>query len=275
MSLWRLVRGEHGVLAALASTASYMVAGGGSPHAALLLALSTFLAEAGLFAHNDLANIEEDRINRPDAPLVAGAVSVNTAKTVAYSSLVAGGLLAAPLGPAPLAVYLAVVTAGVLYNTRLKKVPLAGNLTVAFLTSATYLYGMAAAGATSPILTLLFASSLAANLGRELVKVAIDHEGDLNAGVKTVAVLLGPQKAARLGAYTTLASLAPGLALAYLTYVERLYALAAGVLATCTALGYLSLRALGGAWLEYKNGTLLAFAATLAALVAEAIWPRY
>ncbi|MFN7106053.1 MAG: UbiA family prenyltransferase, partial [Pyrobaculum sp.] len=253
----------------------YMGAGGDSPHAALLLALSTFLAQAGLFAHNDLTNIEEDKINRPDAPLVAGTVGVHTAKAVAYSSLGAGGLLAALLGPAPLAIYLTAATAGVLYNTRLKKVPLAGNLTVAFLTSMTYIYGMAAAKTASPILTLLFTSTLVANLGRELVKVAIDHEGDLKAGIKTAAVLLGPQKAARLGAYVTLASLAPGLALAYLSYVERLYALAAGVLATSAMLAYLSTKALGGAWTQYKNGTLLAFATTLVALVAEAIWLQY
>ncbi|MGC9050917.1 geranylgeranylglycerol-phosphate geranylgeranyltransferase [Pyrobaculum sp.] len=272
MSLWRLIRGEHGVLAALASTASYAVAGGRDPSAMALLAASTFLAEAGLFAHNDLANLEEDRVNRPDAPLVKGDVSVEAARLVAYGSLALGAALAAILGPAPLAIYTAAAVFGVLYNSRLKRVPLAGNLTVAFLTSMTYIYGMAAAGAASAVLNLLFASSLVANLGRELVKTAMDYEGDLKAGVTTLATRIGPEKTAALGAWTTAASTALGLWLAYASLSAGLYLLAAGAAATSVMLLYLSIEASRGRWRRFRNGTLAAFGTTLVALVAEGLW---
>ena len=272
MSLWKLIRGEHGVLAALASTASYAVAGGRDPMALALLAASTFLAEAGLFAHNDLANLEEDRVNRPDAPLVTGSVSLSTARAVAYGSLAAGAAAAVALGPAPLAVYLTAAVLGVLYNIRLKRVPVVGNLIVAFLTSMTYIYGMAAARMLSDVLMLLFASSLVANVGREFVKTAIDYQGDMRAGLKTLAVLIGPQKTAAVGALVTAASAALGMWLVLASASGGLYALAAGAGLTSAVLVYMAYLALRGRWRTYRNGTLAAFGITLIALVAEAAW---
>ena len=275
MSLWRLIRGEHGVLATLASTASYIVAGGRDPLTLTLLIASTFLAEAGLFAHNDIANLEEDRINRPDAPLVTGAVSINTARAVAYGSLALGAVAAVPLGPLPLAIYATAAVLGTLYNAKLKRVPVLGNFVVAFLTSMTYIYGMAAAGGTATILVLLFLSSLAANLGREFVKTAMDYEGDVKAGARTIAVLAGPQKAATLGAAVTLVSTAFGGALVYLSALQGLLLLASGATATSLMLIYFSLMALRGRWRRYRNGTLFAFGTTLLALVAEALWQLF
>jgi len=272
VSLWRLIRGEHGVLAALASTASYLVAGGRDPLASMLLAVSTFLAEAGLFAHNDLVNLEEDKINRPDAPLVTGAVDINTARVVAYGSLASGAAAAALLGPAPLAIYALAAALGVWYNAKLKQVPVVGNFVVAFLTSMTYIYGMTAAGGASVVLTLLFLSSLVANLGREFVKVAMDYEGDMRAGVRTLAVAVGPQKAAALGAAVTLASVVFGLALTYAAFSQGLLFLALGAAATSLSLIYLSLIALRGQWKKYRGGTLAAFGVTLLALITEAVW---
>ncbi len=272
MSLWRLIRGEHGILAALASTSSYIIAGGRDPFTALLLAFSTFLAEAGLFAHNDVANLPEDRLNRPNAPLVTGSVSLRTAKTVAYGSLTSGGAAALFLGAAPFLIYLTAASLGVMYNAKLKKRPVVGNLTVAFLTSMTYIYGMAAAGSYSSVLAALFISSLVANLGREWVKTAIDYEGDRAAGLKTLAVAIGPQRTAALGAAMTLTSAAPGALLIYLSFVEGLYIIATGAAATVALLIYYSFIALRGGWERYRNGTLAAFGITLITLVIEALW---
>jgi len=272
VAVWKLIRGEHGVLAALASSASYLVAGGRDFFTLALLAASTFLAEAGLFAHNDLANLEEDRINRPHAPLVRGEVSAAAARALAYGSLLAGAALAAFIGPIPLVIYLIAAVFGVIYNARWKRVPVVGNFTVAFLTSMTYLYGMAAAGGASLLLLLLFASSLVANLGREFVKTAMDYEGDMKAGVRTLAVCVGPGKAAALGAWITAASTAFGFWLAYAALSGGFYLLALGAAATSIALIYFAVLALRGLWQKYRNGTLLAFGVTLVALVAEAVW---
>jgi 4-hydroxybenzoate polyprenyltransferase and related prenyltransferases len=111
-----------------------------------------------------------------------------------------------------------------------------------------------------------------ANLGRELVKVAMDYEGDMRAGVRTLAVIVGPQKAAALGAAVTLASVVFGLALTYVAFSQGLLFLALGAAATSLSLIYLSLIALRGRWKKYRDGTLAAFGVTLLALTTEAVW---
>jgi geranylgeranylglycerol-phosphate geranylgeranyltransferase len=131
---------------------------------------------------------------------------------------------------------------------------------------------MAAAGGASVVLILLFLSSLVANLGREFVKVAMDYEGDMRAGVRTLAVIVGPQKAATLGAAVTLASVVFGLALTYVAFSQGLLFLALGAAATSLSLIYLSLIALRRRWKKYRDGTLAAFGVTLLALITEAVW---
>jgi len=268
---WRLIRGEHGVLTAISSVASYLIAGGRSPLTSALVGISAFLAEAGMFAHNDVANLQEDRINRPDAPLVAGSVSLGAAKAVAVASYLSGLALASLLTWQALAVYVAAASLGAFYNERGKRIPFVGNFIVAFLTSMVYPYGMAAAGAVDAYLALLFAASLLANFGRELVKTAIDYRGDLAAGVRTAAMVLGPERAAGLGAYFALASSAVGAYLSYALALSGMYVLLAGVALTTALLIVLSVLCIDGKWQLFRRGSLAAFGATLVALLAQGV----
>lgn len=268
---WRLIRGEHGVLAAISSIASYLIAGGDSASAVALIGASTFLAEAGMFAHNDVANLPEDKINRPNAPLVTGAVSLKAAVAVAVSSYLLGLVLAAFLPPYAIAVYVSAAVLGAFYNERGKRIPFLGNFLVSFLTSAVYLYGMAAAGRVDVYLLLLFAASLLANMGRELVKTAIDYRGDMAVGLRTAAVVLGPERAAKLGAALTLISSAVGAYLAYLLAVGGLYAFMLGVATTSLALLILSMICMRGGWQLFRKGSLAAFGITLVALLVQGL----
>ncbi|AEA13493.1 UbiA prenyltransferase [Thermoproteus uzoniensis 768-20] len=268
---WRLIRGEHGVLTAISSVASYIIAGGRAPLESALIGASAFLAEAGMFAHNDLANLQEDRVNRPDAPLVTGAVSVRAAKAVAVASYLLGLILASFLTWQALTIYLVAAALGALYNEKGKRVPFVGNFIVAFLTSMVYPYGMAAAGAVDIYLLLLFAASLLANFGRELVKTAIDYPGDLAAGVRTAATVLGPRRAADLGAYFALASSTVGIYLAYALTASGMYVLLAGVASTTAALIVLSILCIRGRWQLFRRGSLAAFGITLIALLAQGV----
>nr|KJR73289.1 MAG: UbiA prenyltransferase [Thermoproteus sp. AZ2] len=254
----------------MAAAASYALAGGRSPEATALLAASTFLAEAGMFAHNDVANLAEDRLNRPNAPLVTGAVSLGAAKAVSVGSYTLGLIAAAFLGPAPLAIYAAAAVLGAFYNIKGKRVPFLGNFLVAFLTSLVYIYGMAAAGLYFQPLFLLFAASLLANLGRELAKTAIDYYGDRAAGIRTAAVVLGQERAARLGAYLAAFSTPIGAYLAF-EAAATLPVFAAGVAITTAALAALSYLCLRGRWETFRKGSLAAFGVTLAALMIQAL----
>ncbi len=268
---WRLIRGEHGVLTAISSIASYLVAGGNSALSTILIGASAFLAEAGMFAHNDIANLPEDKVNRPDAPLVAGAISLRAARIVAASSYLLGLLLATFLPPYAIAVYVSAAALGAFYNERGKKIPFLGNFIVSFLTSTVYLYGMAVAGRVDKYLLLLFAASLLANMGRELVKTAIDYRGDLAAGLRTAAVILGPEMAARLGAALALVSSAIGIYLAYALAMDGLYVFMSGVVITSLSLLILSVMCMRGEWQLFRKGSLAAFGVTLAALLVQGL----
>jgi geranylgeranylglycerol-phosphate geranylgeranyltransferase len=154
------------------------------------LSLYVVLAIAGISAAmvtgggnvlNDLLDREGDRVNHPTRPLVTGAVSVRTARGLAIGLLVGAGIVVLPiLATAPWLglLLLAAVGALLVYEFRFKALGLAGNLLVAFLTAAVFLYGGAAAGA--PLLLVPFAiMAFGATLSREIIKDMEDAEGDV------------------------------------------------------------------------------------------------
>ncbi|WP_243678894.1 UbiA family prenyltransferase [Vulcanisaeta distributa] len=176
----RLSRIEHGILTSLIVIASYVIAGGRSAIAMVLLFLSSLLTEIFLFATNDIYNIEEDRINRPDAPpLVRGEASISEAWVLSLLSVVIAILLNV-LGIAmgylvawSIVILIMAIALGFSYNYRLKRVIIVNNVFVAITSSLTFLYGLYAVSSTIPTLNLpylLFIVSFLATMGRELVK---------------------------------------------------------------------------------------------------------
>ena len=146
----------------------------------LLAAGSTALVTAGGNVLNDLEDIEEDRVNHPDRPLVTGAISVRGARIVAVGLFVGGIELALPviLVYPLVGVMLAAALAGMLaYEFRLKAAGLPGNAIVAALTGLVFLYGGAAAG-NALVLAPFAAMAFFATLSREVVKDMEDVEGD-------------------------------------------------------------------------------------------------
>ncbi|MCI4333413.1 MAG: geranylgeranylglycerol-phosphate geranylgeranyltransferase [Thermoplasmata archaeon] len=146
----------------------------------LLAALSTACVTAGGNVVNDILDRESDRTNHPDRPLVTGTISVRAARTGAAALLVAGGLAIVPVAlTAPLLVpiFLAAVAALLAYEFRFKSVGFGGNLLVASLTGAVFLYGGAAAG--NVVVVVPFAlMAFGATLSREVIKDMEDAGGD-------------------------------------------------------------------------------------------------
>ncbi len=147
----------------------------------LLAAASTAFVTAGGNVLNDLEDIEGDRINHPERPLVTGAISVQGARILAVG-LFAGGIelalpviLVYPLVGIILAVALAAMLA---YEFRLKAAGLSGNAIVAGLTALVFLYGGAAAG-DALLLAPFAAMAFFATLSREVIKDMEDVEGDV------------------------------------------------------------------------------------------------
>jgi len=159
------------------------IVGSGTFWALLLLAAaSTALVTAGGNVLNDLEDIEGDRINHPERPLVTGAISVPGARILAIGLFVAGIEAALPviLAEPGVGVILAIALAAMLaYEFRLKAAGFGGNVLVAMLTGLVFLYGGAAAG-NVVVLAPFAAMAFLATLSREVIKDMEDVEGDLS-----------------------------------------------------------------------------------------------
>lgn len=168
--------------------------------ALIFTALAALLVCAAGNTHNDVIDIEIDRINRPDRVLPQGSISVSHAGMAAVACA-AGALLAAVfVNWRVFATVAGALLLLFLYNRYLKRVPTAGNLAIALLSGMTFLIG---GFACDPYLTFhlpgpLIPAGFAVlyHLVREILKDCDDVGGDGNRGVKTLPHLIGVQKAA-------------------------------------------------------------------------------
>lgn len=173
-----------------------------------LAAFSTACVTAGGNVLNDTLDREADRVNHPERPLVTGAIRVTQAKTLTAVLFVASIVLIAPVVTRAwlLAPILAVALGALLtYEFRFKAEGVAGNLLVAFLTGAVFLYGGAAVGdlwIVVPFALMAFFSTLS----REVIKDMEDAKGDVDR--RTLPRTRG------MGAASLLARAAAGLAIA-------------------------------------------------------------
>lgn len=147
----------------------------------LLAGLSTAFVTAGGNVLNDILDVQSDRVNHPERPLVTGAIAPRVAQWTAAGLLVGAVAIAVPVileEPLVGAILAAALAALLSYEFRFKSVGLGGNLLVAFLTGLVFVYGGAAAGA--PLAVLPFGlMAFFATLSREVIKDMEDRAGDV------------------------------------------------------------------------------------------------
>jgi geranylgeranylglycerol-phosphate geranylgeranyltransferase len=159
--------------------------------AILLAALSAALVTGGGNVLNDLLDLEGDRKNHPDRPLVTGEVSLVSARAFAAELFVIGAVVAVPvvLVQPLVGLILAVAVASLLgYEFRLKARGFVGNLVVGLLTGMVFLYGAAAAGAALILVPFALMAFLA-TVSREVIKDMEDVGGDV--GRRTLPMTRG------------------------------------------------------------------------------------
>jgi geranylgeranylglycerol-phosphate geranylgeranyltransferase len=147
-----------------------------------LAAASTTCVTAGGNVLNDLLDRDSDRINHPSRPLVTGEIRPGSARTLAIGLFVGSAVLVVPVVlAAPIVALILAVALGALlgYEFRWKSEGFAGNLLVAFLTAAVFLYGGAAVGAVELVLPFAGMAFLA-TLSREVIKDMEDARGDVD-----------------------------------------------------------------------------------------------
>jgi len=184
----RLVRPENLVVSFLGTIVGGLVGRGSGVTGPLsfwalvaLAGISTACVTAAGNVLNDLLDLEVDRINHPDRPLVTGAVSVEVARGLVVALFVVGLFVVLPLvAVAPLvgAIFAAAVLSVLAYEFLLKARGFVGNLVVAFLTAMVFLYGGAAAG-NAAILLPFAGMAFLATLSREVIKDMEDVQGDV------------------------------------------------------------------------------------------------
>ncbi len=164
---------------------------------ALFASLSGALIGAAGNIVNDIFDIEIDKINRPERTLPKKELTVNQAWLL-YFLFSAGGIILS-LVVNNVVLFIAAISAGVifLYSWRIKKIPLAGNILVSFMTALAFIYGGAAVGnIRDAFIPAGFAFLV--NLIRELVKDMEDVDGDRSNGVITFPIKYGFTNAIRL-----------------------------------------------------------------------------
>ena len=142
---------------------------------------------------NDIYDVTIDKINRPNRPLPSGEISSRKA-LILYFIFLLLSLIFSWFINLPAFLIVAVTTFILyLYSKYLKRLPLIGNIVVAFLTGLVFIYGGFVSGNPSAaIIPALFAFLI--NLVREIVKDMEDVEGDRKADAITFPIKFGVQK---------------------------------------------------------------------------------
>ncbi|NHV97404.1 MAG: UbiA family prenyltransferase [Thaumarchaeota archaeon] len=148
---------------------------------------------------NDRYDIDVDRVNNPSRPLVKGSVSIREAEVAAVTLLVLGLATSTLLGWLTLLIAALFALIAWLYNYRVKRYGLLGNMLVSASVAIPYIYGAVAIGAADePLIYFLALTSFLAGLGREVVKTICDVKGDEIRDVKSVARVWGAKVAAKV-----------------------------------------------------------------------------
>lgn len=150
---------------------------------------AAFTAGAGNII-NDIIDKDADKINHPERQIPSGSLSIKEALIEYLLLVIAACIIAIYINYTALLVVILTSFLLFLYSNRLKRIPLFGNVTVAYMTGLAFIYGGIAVGnPRGAVIPAIFAFLI--NLVRELVKDMQDIIGDTKAGVKTFPVQFG------------------------------------------------------------------------------------
>ncbi len=157
---------------------------------ALVAGIVGVLIDAGANVINDFFDVEIDRINKPHRAIPSGLVSKRFALFIYFVCTISGLLFASFLNKIAFAIAFFSSVVIFLYSYVLKKIPLVGNFTVAFITGLAFIFaGSVVGNFKGALFPFLFAFMI--NFGREIIKDIEDMEGDLKSGVRTFPIVRG------------------------------------------------------------------------------------
>ncbi len=246
----RLFRIEHALMLVFAVLFAEFLAAGAdgtplpsAPIILLSLCVPLFI-EMGSFALNDYFDVKTDKANRRlDRPIASGEIppkAALAASAVAYAL----GIAASFALPAPCIAIAAIFAAlSILYNWKLKDLPLLGNAYIAASMAIPFLFGGLVVSETlHPALLAIAGVAAVAGLGREIIKSIEDVEGDVkHRNSRTLPAVIGKQSAAGIAA-------ACYFVLVPLSFLPFFY----GLKMTTLSLGLVAITALAFALMGYS-----------------------
>lgn len=218
-----IIRPLNASVAGIAGVLGYLIAHGtvfGEAMLPLVVVVVACITAAGNTI-NDYFDRDIDLINRPDRPIPAGKISPRGALLFGTLLFLAGLLVAGIIAvyTTPICLLIAVVNSVLLllYASRLKGMPLVGNIAVSYLAASVFLFGGALTGVGGMIQTLpVVLITFCAMLARELVKDAEDVAGDREGGANTLPMVIGVRKTVLYAFFAAVA----GVVLSYLPVVR-------------------------------------------------------
>lgn len=224
MNQWiKITRPLNGAMGFVATWVSGLIGAGlsitGFFVPVLFASITVFLVTSGGNIINDIVDVESDRINHPQRPLVVGEISMPQAKGFAAAVFIAG--LVFSMIFVSLIAFLVVVLAEsllVAYELSLKKKGFVGNVSISVLVGLIFIFGGIAVNSTYRML-ILFVMATLANLSREVIKDIEDMKGDLDRVTLPRKYGVGPAIAVAIGSIST------AVAISYLPYYLGIFAI--------------------------------------------------
>ena len=158
--------------------------------------IMVFLATGAGNMLNDYYDIDIDRVNKPDRPLPSARIGLKEAVYLTIACFSIAVLVAFLISP--LAGMIGFINVFILiwYAKKLKRTILIGNLSIAYLTGSTFLFGASFLGISGIIVMMpLFLLAFLATAAREIVKDIEDVEGDSIDGAVTFPIKYGEKPA--------------------------------------------------------------------------------
>lgn len=164
--------------------------------------MSVFSISASILVLNDFFDIETDKINAPHRPIPAKLVSPSEAFWLSIFLLFVGLVLSYLISIIVLLFSITLAVIGFLYNGKLKKSGLIGNILVSISVGMTFIYGGATVGLPLNKMVLLFSLiAVLIDLGEEIASDAMDIKGDLIINSNSLAIKYGMPAALKISGF--------------------------------------------------------------------------
>jgi len=178
-------------IAALSIFIAVLITGTIQPIIKVIFAcISGSMIMAGSNTINDYFDLEIDKINRPDRPLVKGVISPNFAYRLALIEFIFGILISILIGKPAFIIVVFMSLLLIIYSRYIKQLPLIGNLVVSFSAGMVFIFGGVAVNRVRftivPAILAFFY-----HLGREMLKDVQDMKGDAQMNAKTLPIIFG------------------------------------------------------------------------------------